>query len=127
MLSSSKMHFSINYVQWALPFYTQSSSDVILASVVEHSTMAARRSSCKVKSRILVDVGDLASTESVLTLGVQVQKLSCTFLRSGVLISHSWLHNLRKSLALRAESVNCVVLLLQSLLQVLYHARFNLL
>ena len=127
MLSSCKMHFSINCVQWALPFNTQIDSDVILASVVEHNTMATRGSSCNVKSRVLVDVGDLASTESVLTLGVHVQKLSCTFLRSGVLVSHSWLHHLRKSLALSAKSVNGVVLPLQSILQVLHHARFNFL
>ena len=125
MLSSCKMHFSINCVQWALPNYTQRGSDVILASVVEHNTLAARGSSCKVKSRVLVDVGDLASTESVLTLGVHVQKLSCTLLRSGVLVSHSWLHNFRKSLALSAKSVDGVILSLQSILQVLHHACFN--
>ena len=72
-------------------------------------------------------MGDFAPAEGILTLSVHVEQLSGTFLRGSVLVSHARLHHFRKSLALRLETIDGVVLLLERLLQVLHHARLDFL
>ena len=79
-----------------------------VALVVEHDALTAGRSSCwnaaivdrlcpavvKVDSRFLVHVRALATTESVLTLSLQVDQLRSAVLTWCILVSHSRLHDL---------------------------------
>jgi len=112
-----------------------------LATIIMHDSLAAGRASSrvgvsidrigpaivKIGCRVLVQVRDFSPTERVLTLCLHVEKLRSATLTRGVLVCHTWLHDPLQAFALAVQLVDCVVLLLQSILQILYHALFDLL
>ena len=79
----------------------------------------------QIQSLLAIHVRTLASTESVRTLGLHVDKLRGALISRCILVRHSWLHHFLQPLALVGQIVHRIVLLLQSILEVGHHTLLN--